>query len=58
MTKTTLTESELMDRPWGLCLQDFIALQVMEGKCQIQDREEIENAQAVAAVLHEKFGSK
>lgn len=58
MTKTTLTESELMDRPWGLCLQDFVALQVMEGKCQIQDRDDIENAQAVAAALFEKFGKK
>lgn len=58
MAKTTLTEAELMDRPWGRCLFDYIGLQAMEDKCTIRDKaavaDALEVANRVAAKLNQK----
>lgn len=48
LSKTTLTELELMDRPWGLCLFDFVGLQAMENKVTLRERSDIHDALDVA----------
>lgn len=51
LSKTSLTESEILDRPWGLCLWDYVTLQAMEGKLRMFDeagRNAIKDAQEFA----------
>lgn len=55
MSKTTLTEAELLDRPWGRCLFDYVVLQAMEDKCTIRDKSAVQEAQEVANRLAEKL---
>jgi hypothetical protein len=42
------TEAELMDRPWALCLWDFVTLRALAGHVRMIDGEEIKEAQAAA----------
>ena len=39
MTKTHLTESEILNRPYGLCLWDWLTILANEGRIRIMDRE-------------------
>lgn len=62
MAKTSLTEAEILDRPWGRCLYDYLALNAMEDRCTIFDgqpaaerRNAIAEAQALANSLAKKL---
>lgn len=50
-TKLHLSEAELMDRPWGMCLHDYITLKAIEGQVDVVDGEMKEAAQARANEL-------
>ena len=58
MAKTNLTESELLDRPWGRCLFDYIGLQAMEDKCTIRDKSAVDDALAIANRLVETLNHR
>jgi hypothetical protein len=58
MAKTTLTEAELLDRPWGRCLFDYVALQAMEDKCTIRDKSAIDDARDVANRIAAKLNQR
>jgi len=58
MAKTTLTEAELLDRPWGRCLFDYVALQAMEDRCTIRDKSAIHDARAVADAIAAKLNQR
>jgi len=51
LMKTSLTESELLDRPWRLCLWDMLTIRAMEGQLRFIDG--IEEAQAQANAFAE-----
>lgn len=44
-------ESEILNRSWGLCLWDYVTLKALKGEVQMIEKEEIDNAQAVAQKL-------
>ena len=55
ISKTTLTEKEILDRPWGRCLHDFVAMRAMAGEIKLSEREDILNALEVARELDERL---
>lgn len=61
IVKTTLmrdmgfSESELLDRAWGLCLWDFVTLRALEGQVAMVDSDALTDALAVANALAEKL---
>lgn len=61
MSKTTLTEAELLDRPWGRCLFDYLALQAMDDKVTLMSEEgksSIHEAKKFAEELAEKLATR
>mgnify|MGYP001605524580 CR=1 FL=1 len=50
-----IPEAELMDRPWKLCLWDFVTLKVLAGHIRFVDDVALENAMAVADRLADKL---
>lgn len=48
LMKLHLTESEIMNRSWRLCLWDLLTLKAIEGQLEFMDEDEIEQAQRLA----------
>jgi hypothetical protein len=48
-----MTESEFLNRPWGLCLWDFVTIRGIEGSLEVYQDDAIANAQAVGERLEE-----
>jgi hypothetical protein len=61
IVKTTLMrdmhfrEAELMDRPWGLCLWDFVTLRALAGQVAMVDGDAIKQAQEVADAMAKRM---
>ena len=53
-SKLHLSESEVLNRPWGLCLFDFFTLHAMEGNCKLEEEtgDEFKAIKAKADALH------
>lgn len=45
------TEDEILNRPWGLCLWDYMTLLDLEGSIELVDSQELNEAQEKAAKL-------
>lgn len=50
-----LTEADVMDRPWALCLWDLYTLRVQAGTLRFMDDGKIADAQALANQLKERI---
>jgi len=48
LSQTNLTESEILDRPYRLCMTDFITLRAIEGQFNFEDAEDLEELQRLA----------
>lgn len=44
----SMPESELMDRPWAMCLWDYVTLRALDGKVRFEDTDRIAAARAAA----------
>ena len=55
MRALRITDEEIMDRPWALCLWDNITLKALDGNVKMPDREAIMEAQATANRLAEQL---
>lgn len=61
LVKTTLMrdmhfrEDELMDRPWSLCLWDFVTLRALAGQVTMVDSDAIKQAQEVAEAIAQRM---
>jgi hypothetical protein len=53
-----LSDSEVMDRPWVMCLWDYITLKALAGQVAICNKDEISEAQEVANRLQAIFDSR
>lgn len=53
-----IAESELMDRPWAVCLWDYVTLRALAGQVKMVDSNDIENARAAANALAERLNRK
>lgn len=51
-------EAELMDRPWGLCLWDFVTLRALAGTIRMVDSDKLIEARELADALEEKLRAK
>jgi len=51
-SKLHLTDDQVLNRPWGLCLWDYFTLQAIEGNCKIADAEDTAELQKQADALH------
>ena len=64
LVKTTLlsemnfTEAELLDRPWGLCLWDYVTLKAIKGQVRIWEKDTIADAQKFANELAAKLNAR
>jgi len=58
MRDLNITEAELLDRSWLMCLWDFVTLKAMAGHVIMGGEEEIKEAQDVANRLAELFAKK
>ncbi len=50
-----LTDAELMNRPWGLCIEDYITIHTLKGNVRMFDPSALESAQAAAKAAYEKM---
>ena len=48
MSKLHLSEDDVMDRPWSMCLWDVYTLAAQEGLLTFMDRDEVDRAQSTA----------
>lgn len=55
LSQTNLTESEILNRCWSLCLWDWLTILAQAGKVQIMDPKAVDDAQEVANRLFKKF---
>lgn len=53
MTKCGFHERDLLDRPWRLCLLDFLTLKAMEGRAQFLDEETLSDIEAARRYANE-----
>jgi hypothetical protein len=64
IVKTTLMrdmhfgEAELMDRPWALCLWDFVTLRALAGQVNMVDSDALKEAQEVANAVAERMKAR
>jgi len=58
LSKTNLTDAEIMDRPYRLCMADFITLRAIEGQVDLVDNAEIEQAQRMANEFAARLNAK
>lgn len=64
IVKTTLmrdmgfSEADLMDRPWGLCLWDFVTLRALSGQIAMVDKDAISEAQEVGRKVAESMKAR
>lgn len=49
LSRTSMTESEFLNRPWALSIWDFLTIQSQEGHVRLCNEETIADAQAAAA---------
>lgn len=54
-SKMHLAESEVLNRPWGLCLWDYFTLHAQEGNCKIGDTADYDKLQAMADAQHDRL---
>lgn len=52
LSKTNLTEQEILDRPWALSIADFMTLRAMDGQIEFVDHDELDEAKKQANALH------
>lgn len=55
LSKTNLTDGEILDRPYRLCMTDFLTLRAIEGQLNFEDSTELEEAQALANQFAERL---
>ena len=55
LAKTSLTDAELVDRPWGLCLWDYVIIRSFDGGIKLVDADEIADAFEEAKKLYERL---
>src|SRR5688572_1727774 len=58
LCETNLTETEILNRSWSLCLWDFVSIMARTGKVDIMDPAKVDDAQAVADALEKRFNPK
>lgn len=58
MMRLGISESEIMDRPWSICLWDFCTLKAMDGQAEIVDSESAMESQELANKLFERLNPK
>jgi hypothetical protein len=58
MSEMNFTESELLDRPWGLCLWDYVTLKAIKGHVRIWEKDTLNEAQEFANRLAEKLNAR
>lgn len=64
IVKTTLmrdmhfSEADLLDRPWGLCLWDFVTLRALAGHVSMVDEDAIKTAMAAGEALAAKLKAR
>jgi len=58
LSETNLTETEILNRSWSLCLWDFVTLRTMAGKVDMMNPTAINDAQAIADKLQAKFNTR
>lgn len=44
----SMSEAELMDRPWAMCLWDYVTLRALDGKVRFEDVDRIKAAREAA----------
>lgn len=49
-----LTEQALMDRPWGLCVEDYITINALDGKTKVRDTAALDDALETAKKHYER----
>ena len=54
MRELHIPEAELMDRPWSVCLWDYVTIRALDGNLQFEDRDQIKQAQKLADEIAEK----
>jgi hypothetical protein len=54
-SKMHFSETELLDRPWGLCLWDYFTLHAQEGNCKIGEPAEFDDLKAKADANHDRI---
>lgn len=52
---TSLTDRDLWDRPWGLCLWDFITIRSFDGSVRLIDSDSVKEAYEAAKAFAEKL---
>lgn len=55
MRKTSLTESQILNRPWSLCLYDFLTIRAMDGQVDIIDSDVFNDAMKKGAEIARKL---
>lgn len=55
MREMGFTEAELMDRPWALCLWDFVTLKAIDGTVKFVNSDTLAEARRVADALQERL---
>lgn len=58
MRDLNINERELMDRPWAVCLWDYVTVRALEGHVTFEDRDSIREAQQVADSMAAKINSR
>jgi hypothetical protein len=58
MSEMNFTETELLDRPWGLCLWDYVTLKAIKGRVRIWEKDTLNEAQEFANRLAEKLNAR
>lgn len=54
-SKMHFAESEILDRPWGLCLWDYFTIHAQEGNCKIGDATDFDDLKKRADEQHERL---
>jgi hypothetical protein len=55
MKELGISDEQIMDRPWALCLWDFITLKALAGHVKIINRADMEEKQAMADKIHDQI---
>lgn len=55
---TSMTDEEILDRPWSVCLWDFISIRAMEGQLRMYDRHTVDDAQRKANEIQARLEAK
>jgi hypothetical protein len=55
LSKTNISEAELMDRSWSLCLWDYVTIKAIDGEVMFVDSAKYEAAQRQADAMHDRL---